>query len=207
MTDLGTLIFSAIGLLFVAFVGGMIWLALRGSSPVLPALSRDGWKVEKPDRGPVKWSARRVRNGVAVTVEVTSTGMQEQTVWTSVRMTADTGADDVLVTAKVPGFLAADGALSAAIGFKPPPRWSGGSPAFAAEYDAFASDAFAAARWLSASSQDALLEHSRVHRKVAVRFAEGRIEARWAREPQNPAEVELVVALLDRLGRRMAGRP
>jgi hypothetical protein len=75
MTDLGTLVFSAVGLLFVAFVGAMIWLALRGRSPVTTALSRDGWKVEKPDRAPVKWSARRVRDGVAMTIELTSTGM------------------------------------------------------------------------------------------------------------------------------------
>ena len=202
MTPLGTLIFSVIGALFVAAVGAAVWWGVRSASAVTAALQRDGWTIERPQHGATNWIARRVKAGIAASVEVTATGVQEKTVWTRVRMAADTGADDVLVERKMPGFLAADGAVAAAFGFKPPPRWDRGSPAFAADYNAYAASEGAAARWLSPANQSAIVDYNHTApRKVSVRFFEDALEARWAQEPQDAAQIEGVVALLDRLRR------
>lgn len=203
MTPLGTLIFSVIGVLFVAAVGAAIWWAMRGANAMTDALRRDGWAIEKPQRGNTKWIARRTRAGVAACVEVTASGIEIKTVWTRVRMTTDTGADDVLVERKSLGFLAADGALATAAGFKPPPGWNGGSPAFMADYNAYASSDGAATRWLSPANQSAIIDYNNTApRKVAVRYFENAIEARWGQEPQNAEQVESLVALLDALRRR-----
>lgn len=202
MTPLGTLIFGVIGALFVAAVGAAIWWAMRGATAMTDALRRDGWAIEKPQYGNTKWIARRTKSGVAARVEVTASGIEIKTVSTSVRMTADTGADDVLVERKLLGFLAADGALATATGFKPPPRWNGGSPAFMADYNAYASSDGAAARWLSPANQSAIIHYNKTApRKVSVRFFENAIEARWGQEPQNAEQIESVVALLDVLRR------
>ncbi len=202
MTPLGDLIFSVIGVLIVAGVGAAIWFAMRSANIMTDALRRDGWAIEKPQRGNTKWIARRTKAGVAARVEVTASGIEIKTVWTRVHMATDTGADDVLVERKSLGFLAADGALAAATGFKPPPSWNGGSPAFMADYNAYASSDGAAARWLSPANQSAIIDYNKTApRKVAVRFFENSIEARWAQEPQNAAQIESVVALLDVLRR------
>ncbi len=202
MTPLGTLVFGVIGALFVAAVGAAIWWAMRGANAMNDALRRDGWAIEKPQHGSVKWIARRTKAGVATHVEVTASGLEIKTVWTSVRMTTDTGTDDVLVERRSLGFLAADGTLAAATGFKPPPDWKGGSPAFMADYNAYASSDSAAARWLSPANQSAIMDYNKTApRKVAVRFFENSIEARWAREPQNAQQIEGIVALLDLLRR------
>lgn len=202
MTPLGTLIFGVIGALFVAAVGAAIWWAMRGANAMNDALQRDGWAIEKPQHGNTKWIARRTKAGVAALVEVTASGIEIKTVWTSVRMTTDTGADDVLVERKSLSFLAADGVLATAAGFKPPPSWNGGSPAFMADYNAYASSASAAARWLSPENQSAIIDYNKtVPRKVAVRFFENSIEARWAQEPRDAAQIEGIVALLDILRR------
>jgi hypothetical protein len=142
MTPLGSLIFAAIGLLFVALVGAAIWWAMRGDGIMMDALRKDGWAIEKPG-GLVKWTARRARSGMETSVEVRATrGTQSgRSVWTHVRVAVSTGADDVLVERKTPAFLAADGAIAAATGFTPPPRWEGGSLAFHADHAAYASSA------------------------------------------------------------------
>ena len=203
MTALGTFIFSVIGALFVAAVGAAIWWAMRGANAMTDTLRRDGWAIEKPQRGNIKWTARRTKAGVAARVEVTASGIEIKTVSTRVRITTDTGADDVLVERKSFGFLAADGALAAATGFKPPPSWNRGLPAFMADYNAYASSDGAAARWLSPANQSAIIDyHNTAPRKVAIRFFENCIEARWGQEPQNAEQIESVVALLDVLRRR-----
>ncbi len=206
MTPLGSLIFGAIGLLFVALVGAAIWWALRGANVMTDALARDGWMVEKPG-GLVRWSARRVKNGVAANIEVKATGGTQsgRSVSTHVTVATDTGADDVLVERKAPGFLAADGMLAAAMGFTPPPRWEGGSPAFNADYNAYASSAEAAARRLPPANQIAIIDYnSKAPQRVNVRFYNGTIEARWAAEPQNAKQLEGVVAMIGQL--RRAGK-
>lgn len=204
MTPLGTLIFSAIGVLFVAVVGGAIWWVMRADGAMLDALQRDGWTVERPPPGGnVKWRAQRLKAGITARIEVTVQGTHKRSAWTQVRLATDTGADDVLVERKMPGLLAADGALAGAVGFKPPPRWPGGQPAFAEDYNAYASSEAAALRWLSPANQSAIAEFNSIApRQVAVRFYDGAVEARWAQEPQIAAQLDGVVALLERLRRR-----
>ncbi len=203
MTPLGTLIFSVIGALAVAGVAAVIWWAMRDAQALTQSLQRDGWTVERPSGGVRKWSARRDRLGLAVSIEVTTAGVQEKSVWTHVRLAADTGSDDVLVERRTLAFLAADGLAARALGFEPPPRWHGGSPAFVADYTVYACDDSAAARWLSEANQHAILEYNRkAVRMVNVRFFNGAIEARWAAEPRDAAQLEGVVALLGQLRRR-----
>ena len=201
MTPLGTLIFSVIGALIVAGVGALIWRATRDNSAMIQTLHRDGWVVEA-ESGTTQWRARRARQGLTARIEVTASGVHNKTVWTSVRVATDTGTDDVLAERKMPGFLAADGVVAAAVGFKPPPRWSGGTPAFAADYNAYASSDDAAARWLPEANQKAILEYNHnAPRKIAVRFFDGSIEGRWAQAPQDAEQLENVVTLLEQLRR------
>ena len=207
MTPLGTFIFSAIGALFVAGVALVIWLALRDAGAMIKALESDGWSIERHPSSRIAWSARRVKAGVATRIEVSTGGGVVKGGRTSVRMDADTGTDDVLVEGKAPGFLAADGALASVVEFKPPPRWSGGSPAFVADYTAYASDENAASRWLSETNQNAIIEyHHTAPRKVPIRFFQGALETHWAGEPRDAAQIEGVVALFERLRRAGAAR-
>ena len=201
MTPLGTLIFSLIGALIVAGVGALIWRATRDNNNMMQTLQRDGWTMET-QRGTTQWLARRARQGIAASIEVTASGVHNKTVWTSVRVATDTGADDVLVERKMPGFLASDGAVAAALGFKPPPRWGGGRPAFMEDYNAYASSDGAAARWLPEANQNAIHEFNNASRKIPVRFFDGYIEGRWAQAPQDAAQLESVLILLERLRRR-----
>jgi hypothetical protein len=201
MTPLGTLLFSLIGALIVAGVGTLIWRTTRDNSDMQQTLQRDGWAMETQP-GTTQWRARRTRQGIAASIDVTASGVHNKTVWTSVRVATDTRTDDVLVERKLMPLIAADGALAASVGFKPPPRWRGGAPAFVADYNAYASSDDAAARWLPQANQNAILEYNNsVPRKISVRFFDGAIEGRWAEAPQNAAQLEGVLSLLERLRR------
>ena len=203
MTPIGTLIFGAIGVLFISGVIAMICWAMRGNDAMVDTLRRDGWTVTQSQPGAVtKWRARRVKDGVTSDIEVTARGVRNKTVWSSIRMNADTGEADVLVERKMPGFLASDGAMADILGFKLPPRWNGANPTFAVDHQAYASGDSAAARWLSEMNQHAIVEFNQTaaHR-VSIRFHDGAIEARWAEEPRDAAHIESVVALLHMLRR------
>ena len=203
MTPLGTLVFSAVGVLFVGGVVALIWWAVRGNDAMVDALRRDGWSVTQSQPGTVtKWSARRIRDGVTGDIEVTARGVKNKTVWTRIRVNADTGEADVLVERKMPGFLASDGVLADMLGFKPPPRWNGANSAFAVDHQAYASGDSAAARWLSEINQSAIVDFNQTaSHRVSIRFHGGAIEARWAEEPRDAAQIESVVALLHKLRR------
>ena len=203
MTPFGTLVFSAIGVLFAGGVVALIWWAVRGNNAMVDALRRDGWTVTQSQPGAeTKWTARRIKDGVTGDIEVTARGVKNKTVWTRIRVNADTGEADVLVERKMPGFLASDGVLADMLGFKPPPRWDGANPTFAADHQAYASGDSAAARWLSEINQYAIVEFNQTAaRRVSIRFYRGAIEARWAREPRDAVHIESVVALLHKLRR------
>ena len=203
MTPIGTLIFGAIGVLFISGVIAMIWWAMRGNDAMKQALQRDGWTVTQAEPGgAAKWSARREKDHVVATIEVSTSGVRNKSVWTRVRVNAATEAADVLVERSMPGLLASDGAVAGLLGFTPPPRWNGASLALAAGHTAYASSDSAAARWLSEFSQNAIVEFNQgaAHR-VSVRFFEGVIEARWAQEPRDATQIESVVVLLHKLRR------
>lgn len=204
MTSLGTLIFSVIGALFVAGVAAAIWWGMRSASALDDALKREGWQLERQDSGStVKRIARRSRAGVAASIEVISSGVKTRSVWTHVRVSVETGNDDVLVERKVPAFMAADGVLASSIGFTPPPRWEGAAPAFAADHNCYASSEAAARRWLTAANQQAILDyHEHESQRISIRVYEGTLEARWAREPADVAQINAVLALLELLRRQ-----
>lgn len=201
MTSLGTLIFGVTGVLFVAGIVALIWLATRDANNMTKVLQSGGWAVERGAAGSAtKWSARRVKGGVTTRIDVVAMGVQAKSVWTHVRTEADTGDDDVLVERKAPAFMAADGKLAAVLGFTPPPRWNGATAALNERYNAYASSDRVANRWLSAANQRALLEHhENAPHPVNVRVFGGEIEARWAREPRDATQLEAVVALLESL--------
>lgn len=204
MTPLGTLIFSAIGALFVAGVVAAIWWGLRGAGALDEALKREGWTLERQESGStLRRIARRTRAGVEASIEVVSSGVKTRSVWTHVRLAANTGEDDVLVERKAPAFMTADGRLAASVGFVPPPRWEGALPGFATEHVAYASSESAAQRWLSEANQNEILAFNlTAPQRVAIRVYQGMVEARWAREPLDAAQIEAVVALLGMLRRQ-----
>ncbi len=197
MTPLGKLIFSGIGLLFLAGIALMVRLALRGTDAVRPKLSEKGWTVnDGPSAG--DWTASRTKNGLTTNVAVSHSGVRQRSVWTSLKVSADTAQDDVLVTAKLPGFLAPDGVIAEAFGFKAPPGYAGGSPEFRAAYDVYASDSQAAERWLSGRVERAFLDYARSYgRGPSVRVFGGSIEARWAQSPASSQQVEDAAGLIE----------
>ena len=204
MTPLGTLIFSAIGALFVAGVAAALWWGMRDAGALDDALKRDGWHIERQNSGStVRRIARRTRAGVAASIEVISSGINTKSVWTHVRVAADTGDGEVLIERKSPGFLAADGMLAAATGFTPPPRWDGAQASLAADHNCYASSESAAQRWLTAANQQAILAYNQAaQQRVSVRVFQGALEARWAREPADRVQLEGILALLESLRRQ-----
>lgn len=192
MTPLGTILFSILGLLFVGFVGGMVWLAFRDERAIATRLADDGWTIERSPSATVRW--RATQNGA--TIEVATSGRKNISVWSSVRLPRDTGTDDVIVTRKMPAALALDGALVALFAADLPPRWSEASPDLTSECDVFANDAAAGTRWLSPDNRAAFLAYQRTHRPLSIRFHAGAIEARWAEAPRDAQQLLDVVALL-----------
>lgn len=196
MTRLGTIVFSAIGLAFVAFVALMIRLALRsGPTTNRDELAKAGWAVAEGS-GNVRWRASRELAGVTATVTVTQTGTRTRSSRTLVELPA-TGPGELLVTRKGPALLAVDGALASAIGFTPPPRWTAGSADFHDVADAFATDDATGARWLTAASQAQLASAlRRVEPLLGVSRAQGRWTAQLSGEIADPVVIDGVVALL-----------
>lgn len=207
MTPLGRLIFGVIGLLFIGGIAAAIWWGLSAAGAVRDKLGKDGWKIEPLAGGGNNWIARGTTRGLAATIEVRASGARQRRVQTSVRLPLDTGKADVLVTPRMPGFLASDGALAAALGFAPPPRWAGGTAAFRDACDAFASEEQAALRWLPEASQTALVAYNRgASRPVSIRFFDGAIEARVGDAPESPQQLDALLGLLVALREPVAAR-
>jgi hypothetical protein len=198
MTRFGTILFTVLGLLFAGGVALMIWLALRGTANVRATLAQTGWTV-RDGQSPVRWTALRTRDGLTTTVEQRQGGVKTLTVWTEVRVPADTRGVEVLITPRAPALLSADGALSSWLGQRTPPKWTGRVPAFGEACDAWATDSAAGERWLTPAAQALLLGATNLRQLVGVHIVEGTITARIAGDLDDPKLVEEVCDLVARL--------
>jgi hypothetical protein len=93
--------------------------------------------------------------------------------------------------------------LAAAAGFTPPPRWEGAPASFAVDHNTYASSDGAARRWLTPAIQQAITEYNQLAaQRVSLRVYQGMVEARWARDPLDVAQINSVLALLELLRRQ-----
>lgn len=196
MSKPGTFISWAIILIFGGGAVGAVALALRGTKAAdTTGLTRAGWAVAEGS-GSVRWRATRDFGGVIATVTATQTGNRTRSSRTLIEVPSP-GPGAVLVTRKGPAMLAVDGALASAVGFTPPPRWSGGSPAFEAVTDAFATDEATGARWLTPAAQQAVVSALEANGALlGVSREQGRWTAQLGSEIADPAVIDGVVSLL-----------
>jgi len=174
MTRLGTLIFSALGLLFVAFVAGMIWLATRGDRQARATLEAHGWT----------FSGNEGSGPDGVRVEERHAGVKTQTTVLEVWVAVDDAKAQVVVVR--PGQSLFGGAQL-------PAAW----PGFQGGADAFATDDASARRWLPPKSQAAIVERfAAVPRMVSVRVRDGRLTVVLQGGVEDAAAIESAAALV-----------
>ncbi len=195
MTRLGTWIATAIALVSLGLLAGLVKLALGGNDDVRAGLAANGWRVASLGQGP-GWQATRDLPAPATVLRVETAGTRQQRTWATLSVRVPVGAGDILLTEHLPGLLRADGALLHAAGERAPPAWQGAPAELAAVCDVYATDDATARRWLSPPAQAAIVRFAKAWPMVALRIQGGTLAAHWREAPQSTAQVLALADLL-----------